>query len=87
MNACCAEDGPGLFLVALHLLTKGTLSHPFSFSSTHSNNNRKDAKKVTKLESQIPYHAGRGNNDEVEKIKGQIEAIWQKTRDAFYAEN
>ena len=43
---------------------------------------RKDAKKVHKLESQIPYHEGRGNNEEVEKIKAQIDAIWAKTREA-----
>jgi hypothetical protein len=38
---------------------------------------------VTKLESQIPYHAGRGNNEEVEKIKEQIADIWQKAREAM----
>eukprot|EP00543_Licmophora_paradoxa_P000609 CAMPEP_0202450070 /NCGR_PEP_ID=MMETSP1360-20130828/8725_1 /ASSEMBLY_ACC=CAM_ASM_000848 /TAXON_ID=515479 /ORGANISM="Licmophora paradoxa, Strain CCMP2313" /LENGTH=65 /DNA_ID=CAMNT_0049068205 /DNA_START=134 /DNA_END=331 /DNA_ORIENTATION=- len=48
---------------------------------------KKDAKKVAKLESQIPYHVGRGNTDEVEKIKGQIDKIWQKTRDEWYAVN
>ena len=47
--------------------------------------NRKDLKKVTKLEAQIPYHQGRGNKDEVEKIKGQVEAIWAKTREAALA--
>eukprot|EP00534_Pseudo-nitzschia_fraudulenta_P000653 CAMPEP_0201117420 /NCGR_PEP_ID=MMETSP0850-20130426/1351_1 /ASSEMBLY_ACC=CAM_ASM_000622 /TAXON_ID=183588 /ORGANISM="Pseudo-nitzschia fraudulenta, Strain WWA7" /LENGTH=65 /DNA_ID=CAMNT_0047381689 /DNA_START=319 /DNA_END=516 /DNA_ORIENTATION=- len=43
---------------------------------------KKDLKKVTKLESQIPYHEGRGNKDEVVKIKDQIEKIWTKTREA-----
>jgi hypothetical protein len=46
---------------------------------------RKDAKKVSKLEAQIPYHQGRGNTEEVEKIKEQIEAIWEKTREAALA--
>jgi len=46
---------------------------------------KKDNKKVTKLESQIPYHEGRGNKEEVAKIKQQIEDIWQKTRDAAWA--
>ena len=44
--------------------------------------NRKDAKKVAKLESQIPYHEGRGSMDEVEKIKAQVKAIWDKAREA-----
>jgi len=47
--------------------------------------NRKDNKKVTKLTSQVPYHEGRGEKEEVEKIKQQIETIWQKTRDASWA--
>jgi hypothetical protein len=46
---------------------------------------RKDAKKVSKLEAQIPYHEGRGNKDEVEKIKEQIASIWEKTREAAMA--
>ncbi len=46
---------------------------------------RKDAKKVAKLEAQIPYHDGRGNKDEVEKIKQQVAAIWAKTREAAMA--
>jgi hypothetical protein len=41
---------------------------------------RKDLKKVTKLEAQIPYHEGRGNKDEVLKIKEQIADIWEKAR-------
>jgi hypothetical protein len=45
---------------------------------------KKDLKKVTKLEAQIPYHEGRGNKEEVEKIKEQVAAIWEKTRAAAY---
>ena len=43
---------------------------------------RKDAKKVQKLEAQIPYHEGRGNKEEVEKIKEQVALIWGKAREA-----
>ena len=46
---------------------------------------RKDQKKVDKLEAQIPYHEGRGNKEEVEKIKQQVAAIWTKTREAALA--
>ena len=46
---------------------------------------RKDQKKVTKLEAKIPYFEGRGNTEEVEKIKQQIETIWVKTREAAFA--
>ncbi|EJK46908.1 hypothetical protein THAOC_34402, partial [Thalassiosira oceanica] len=42
-------------------------------------------KKVDKLTAQIPYHEGRGNKDEVTKIKEQVESIWQKARDAQFA--
>ena len=45
---------------------------------------RKDAKKVNKLEAQIPYHEGRGKPEEVTKIKQQIESIWAKAREAAY---
>jgi hypothetical protein len=45
---------------------------------------RKDLKKVTKLEAQIPYHEGRGNKEEVEKIKAQVADIWAKTREAAF---
>lgn len=48
-------------------------------------NHRKDAKKVAKLEAQIPYHEGRGNKEEVEKIKEQVADIWAKTREAAFA--
>lgn len=44
--------------------------------------NKKDTKKVGKLEAQIPYHEGRGNKDEVAKIKNQIDSIWTKARAA-----
>jgi len=47
--------------------------------------NKKDAKKVAKLEAMIPYHAGRGQVDEVSKIQEQIAQIWTKTREAAYA--
>jgi hypothetical protein len=43
-------------------------------------------KKVTKLEAQIPYHEGRNNKDEVIKIRQQIDAIWEKTRQATLAD-
>ena len=46
---------------------------------------KKDQKKVDKLEAQIPYHEGRGNKEEVEKIKEQVAAIWAKTREAAFA--
>lgn len=48
---------------------------------TSSLSYRKDAKKVSKLEAQIPYHEGRGNLEEVTKIKEQVEAIWEKARE------
>lgn len=54
---------------------------PFINPSIH----RKDQKKVDKLEAQIPYHEGRGNKDEVDKIKGQIAAIWEKAKEAQFA--
>ena len=46
---------------------------------------RKDQKKVTKLEAQIPYHEGRGEKEEAEKIKAKIDAIWAKTKEAAFA--
>jgi len=42
------------------------------------------SKKVTKLEAQIPYHEGRGNKEEAEKIRQQIKAIWDKAIEASY---
>eukprot|EP00580_Thalassiosira_gravida_P002238 CAMPEP_0201599106 /NCGR_PEP_ID=MMETSP0492-20130828/695_1 /ASSEMBLY_ACC=CAM_ASM_000837 /TAXON_ID=420259 /ORGANISM="Thalassiosira gravida, Strain GMp14c1" /LENGTH=60 /DNA_ID=CAMNT_0048061633 /DNA_START=205 /DNA_END=387 /DNA_ORIENTATION=- len=46
---------------------------------------KKDKKKVDKLTSQIPYHQGRGNMEEVTKIKGQIDSIWEKAKEAQFA--
>ena len=46
---------------------------------------RKEQKKVDKLSAQIPYHEGRGGTEEVTKIKGRIEAIWAKAKEAQYA--
>jgi len=48
-------------------------------------NHRKDQKKVGKLTAQLPYHEGRGNLEEVTKIKDQIDAIWEKAREAQFA--
>jgi hypothetical protein len=33
----------------------------------------------------IPYHEGRQNTQEVEKIKQQIDEIWRKTKEAAWA--
>ena len=46
---------------------------------------RKDQKKVTKLEAQIPYHEGRGEKEEAEKIRQKIDAIWAKAKEAAFA--
>jgi hypothetical protein len=46
---------------------------------------RKDQKKVDKLTAQIPYHEGRMNKEEVEKIKDQIAHIWEKAKEAQFA--
>lgn len=35
---------------------------------------------MTKLEAQIPYFEARKLTDDVEKINGQIQAIWEKAR-------
>ena len=70
--------------IFLRIVSFGSISHGryyFFLSPCY----RKDLKKVTKLEAQIPYHQGRGNKEEVEKIKGQVEAIWTKTREAAMA--
>ena len=40
---------------------------------------------MTKLEAQIPYFEGRGQKEEVEKIKEQVAEIWKKTREAAFA--
>ena len=47
--------------------------------------NRKDQKKVTKLEAQIPYHEGRGNKEEAEKLRQQIADIWDKAKETAFA--
>jgi hypothetical protein len=57
----------------------------FRILSLFFKQHRKDQKKVDKLTAQIPYHEGRGNKEEVEKIKAQVDAIWQKTREAAFA--
>jgi hypothetical protein len=44
--------------------------------------NRKDQKKVDKLTAQIPFHEGRGNTEEANKIKEQIGAIWAKAKES-----
>ena len=46
---------------------------------------RKDQKKVDKLTAQIPYHEGRGNLEEVAKIKERVDSIWEKAREAQWA--
>ena len=51
-----------------------------------SSANRKDQKKVTKLEAQIPYHEGRGDKEEADKIRQKIDAIWAKAKEAAFAE-
>eukprot|EP00588_Corethron_pennatum_P016150 CAMPEP_0194304216 /NCGR_PEP_ID=MMETSP0171-20130528/2001_1 /TAXON_ID=218684 /ORGANISM="Corethron pennatum, Strain L29A3" /LENGTH=62 /DNA_ID=CAMNT_0039055417 /DNA_START=96 /DNA_END=284 /DNA_ORIENTATION=- len=47
--------------------------------------NKKEQKKVSKLEAQIPFHEGRGHKDEAEKIRQQIKTIWEKATEASYA--
>jgi len=46
---------------------------------------KKDKKKVDKLTAQIPYHQGRGNMEEVTKIKEQIDSVWEKAKEAQFA--
>ena len=46
---------------------------------------RKEQKKVTKLEAQIPYHVGRGEKEEADKIQQKIDAIWAKAKEAAFA--
>ena len=62
-----------------------TTSTTYYLALSFSLQNRKDQKKVDKLLAQIPYHEGRGNKEEVEKIRNQIDSIWEKTREAFNA--
>jgi len=52
----------------------------FFFSPMHTPRYRKDAKKVQKLEAQIPYHEGRGNLEEANKIREQIADIMAKAK-------
>lgn len=59
--------------------------HSFMYSFHRFVTNRKDLKKVTKLEAQIPYHEGRGNKEEAEKIRQQVAAIWDKAKEEAYA--
>ena len=59
------------------------LTHPYTASLLAVN--RKDQKKVTKLEAQIPYHEGRGEKEEAEKIRQKIDAIWAKAKEAAFA--
>jgi hypothetical protein len=40
---------------------------------------------VDKLTAMIPYHEGRGNKEEVEKIKQQVDDIVEKAKEAFWA--
>jgi hypothetical protein len=63
-----------------HRLSSPRFYSPFSSSSFR----RKDAKKVSKLEAQIPYHEGRGDKEAAEKIRQQIADIWTKTREAAF---
>jgi len=51
-------------------------------SLAFSAHDRKDQKKVSKLEAQISYHEGRGDMDEATKIKEQIAEIWEKAKQA-----
>eukprot|EP00561_Arcocellulus_cornucervis_P013641 CAMPEP_0185802630 /NCGR_PEP_ID=MMETSP1322-20130828/2098_1 /TAXON_ID=265543 /ORGANISM="Minutocellus polymorphus, Strain RCC2270" /LENGTH=62 /DNA_ID=CAMNT_0028498393 /DNA_START=181 /DNA_END=369 /DNA_ORIENTATION=+ len=46
---------------------------------------KKEQKKVTKLEAQIPYHEGRGEKEEADKIQQKIDAIWAKAKEAAFA--
>ena len=46
---------------------------------------KKEQKKVDKLQSQIPYHEGRGDKEQAAKIQEQIDSIWAKAREAAYA--
>jgi len=73
---------PSIDLIQIQsvLLTTSLLIHP-----RFENINRKEQKKVDKLSSQIPYHEGRGNKEEVDKIKQQVEAIWVKAKENWEA--
>ena len=73
----CSRCIVAVIIIKTHPLTM----HSFFLSYT----NRKDQKKVDKLAAMIPYHDGRKNTEEVDKIKQQIAKIWEKTREAAYA--
>ncbi|GMH74256.1 hypothetical protein TrLO_g14033 [Triparma laevis f. longispina] len=45
---------------------------------------KKDAKKIKKLEAQIPYFEGRREQEEAEKIKERVAAIVAKAKGAFH---
>lgn len=84
---CICSVKPHLEVFPLHWHLGSSGRSRLSYTRSHtpsplSYHYRKDAKKVTKLEAQIPYHQGRGNTDEVDKIKNQIESIWAKARAA-----
>uniref|UniRef100_A0A7S4MM42 Uncharacterized protein n=1 Tax=Odontella aurita TaxID=265563 RepID=A0A7S4MM42_9STRA len=64
------------------LCIRSLLPHPFDPIPIHVTPNRKGAKKVAKLEAQIPYHQGRDEKDEVEKIKEKVIAIRKKEMEA-----
>eukprot|EP00547_Thalassionema_nitzschioides_P001415 CAMPEP_0194202316 /NCGR_PEP_ID=MMETSP0156-20130528/2380_1 /TAXON_ID=33649 /ORGANISM="Thalassionema nitzschioides, Strain L26-B" /LENGTH=63 /DNA_ID=CAMNT_0038927783 /DNA_START=94 /DNA_END=285 /DNA_ORIENTATION=- len=42
--------------------------------------NKKDQKKVDKLEAQIPYHEARKEEDHIAKLRKQINGIWEKAK-------
>eukprot|EP00546_Thalassionema_frauenfeldii_P011144 CAMPEP_0178911792 /NCGR_PEP_ID=MMETSP0786-20121207/9897_1 /TAXON_ID=186022 /ORGANISM="Thalassionema frauenfeldii, Strain CCMP 1798" /LENGTH=63 /DNA_ID=CAMNT_0020584289 /DNA_START=112 /DNA_END=303 /DNA_ORIENTATION=- len=42
--------------------------------------NKKDQKKVDKLEAQIPYHEARKETEHIEKLRKQIDGIWEKAK-------
>jgi|EP00590_Aulacoseira_subarctica_P002234 hypothetical protein len=46
---------------------------------------KKDQKKVSKLEAQIPYYLGRNQPEEVDKVKEQIADIWAKAKQAAFS--
>ena len=68
--------------ICQHFFGSMHLSSYLYFQTLHR---RKDQKKVDKLTAQIPYHEGRGNKEEVEKIKDQVAHIWEKAKEAQFA--
>ena len=71
---------PGVLVFSFDFFLTNAVGFPLTVAI-----HRKDQKKVSKLEAQIPYHQGRGNMEEVEKIKEQVAGIWQKAREASVA--